>query len=237
MNYEDLEALIELEKNTISRCKDSYGDHNCIGFEFVKLNRKEQFEFFNMNKITYEKKFILEAFTRTSCFELNSQLRERDIVPPEPFFLNYEKYLNNVLDELESYSNKIVWRWHVPELGLNFLKNKTDNIIQFPEFKSTSVKTKHNTTLFKINTSRNSNGKLIYKYLDKANADAEQEVLFKSMTKFKIMNSNERIIELKELDNQYKNIDIFMHNEYWEEERVYSERAFKNNFDNLEHQI
>ena len=224
MSYDDIEHLIILERKIKPSCKNTFDDHRCLEFGYSRLNEADQKEILRKYKISHPDKFLLESFAATSCFELNEQLRDKDIVEMDEYFSEYTMHLNTILDGLNPYSNSIVWRWHVPEEGYEFMKSNIGKTIQFPEFKSTSIKSKNDTTLLKIITSSNSNGKVIYPHLD-ASKSVEKEVLFKSDSKFKVVNHTSKFIELQELDNQNEMVDILLNSYYWEKEKHYTKRA------------
>jgi len=202
-------ADIELLKSFDNRL---INDHlNYDDFSFNKLINQRGKSFVNAIKGSGLNKYevlIISGYADFIASNLNSQLRDINC-KRDPAYMLYENLLNKSLDKLEPFSNSTVYVMYqsngdMDKLNLWF-ENRINETIQFPNFLSSS-KDKWDDYGFylQIQSSNNSCGKFIAPLTDKE--DLEQEVTFKSNSKFKIesVNVDENTIYLSEIEQEYK---------------------------------
>lgn len=136
---------------------------------------------------------------------VNHQLRARSIKRDNAFLL-YEYLLNKGLDKVVSEDNSTVYVMFQSngerDALLTWFENRVGESVQFPNFLSSSRDkwTSGYDMYLEIQTNRSSSGKYIAPLTNKL--EQEQEVLFKSNSKFSIesINIDTQTIHLIELD-------------------------------------
>ena len=206
---DDIKYMIELDGGVVH----DVSQHLRLGWRFVEPSKEEIEEFNTNSSINYWSKFLIDAYAGTTCFRVNSELRNQHSAEPDEFCQLYKFHLNQSLDELPAHENQTVWRWvSMSDEGINFLKNNVGKKVMFPHFLSTSdYKNLGYSSFFEIKTCENSNARYIAEVVNKL---SEREVLFKSNTVLKIDSSSQHAIYLTEVrTDEY---DLVLHQNFWE---------------------
>ncbi len=210
ISIEELKHLIETEKRIIpGQDHDTY-----LRYDFFEPNEEIEKQRIKENGTNYASCFLLESYCWRTFEFVNEHLRSTCGIPTNEFVKEYKTLLNKLLDGIESYDDQITWRWVNCFKGFEYLKTQVGKTVEIPEFKSTSKRKLENRIYWRIKTDINSNGKMIFKHIDKYKARSEQEILFKSNSIFKIENADENCLYLEEIKND--KIDFILSENYWE---------------------
>ncbi|HUN15541.1 MAG TPA: hypothetical protein PK622_01960 [Saprospiraceae bacterium] len=195
INLCELKLLIEIERTQIKGNLNT--DH--LGYGFIEPTSEIEAESMKEYGVNFASNFLLESYCGTTFRSVNKHLRSTKGAPTDPFIVDYEKLLNKLLDGISAFNDNTVWRWVNCYEEFDFLKTQVGKNIVFPGFKSTSIKKLPDRSYWNIKTHVNdSNGKQIYKHIDKRKGDSEKEILFKSQTSFRILGVEENCINLVE---------------------------------------
>ena len=174
IHYEEMQRLIELHyesRKYISLSKKNENHSNVSDFASSLLT--------NYTGLTYINTYLRKSkSTRKSEYNDGKEL--------------LEYLLNKALDELNGHNNQIVYRMDSPNISFDILKlwykKRIGEVICFPNFLSTSKKRwVERDKVFKIRTNNSSSGRDLIAVVAEGLAEYENEVLFKSRTKFKII--------------------------------------------------
>lgn len=214
-SIDDINRMIELDGG-VDWCASQ---HHKLGWRFSEPSEEEIKEFNQNFPIDYWGKFLIDAYAGTTCFKLNSGLRQERWIDADEFCQLYKFHLNESLDEIQTYDKKTVWRWsNIPEEAFEFLKDYEGQKIMIPHFLSTSnYKNSGYGTFFEIETCENSNGRYIAKIVAKL---PEAEILFKSNTVFEINSSDDDTIYMTEIKSD--EYDLVFYENFWNDEMPYS---------------
>lgn len=164
--------------------------------------------------------YVIRRYMSSYSRALNPKLRSK--TAKDDYTLLYEYLLNKALKRLPIYGNEVVYRMDSPGIDFETIKQwfekRIGYILSFPNFLSTSKKRwEHGWVVFKITTFSHSGARDISIIL---NSMGEDEVLFMSKSKFKIIdvNDKEKYIELYEVSRDSSNVilmtdDIYMKSE------------------------
>ena len=168
--------------------------------------------------------YIIRKYMSSYSTILNPKLRSK--TTKDDYTILYEYLLNKALKRLPVYGNEVVYRMDSPgmdfEIIKQWFKKRIGHIISFPNFLSTSKnRWKHGSVVFKITTFSHSSARDISIIL---NSMGEDEVLFMSKSKFKIIDINDKkkYIELYEVRRDSSNV-IFMTDDIYINSEIGSE--------------
>jgi hypothetical protein len=210
ISTEELKNLIEIEK----RVRPGKDHDTHLRFDFYEpdeeIEKLCQEEF----ATNYASNFLLESYCWRTFEYVNDHLRNTCGIPTDEFVKEYQSVFNKLLDGIESYNDKVAWRWVNCFEGFEYLKSQVGRIFQIPEFKSTSVRQLQNRTYWHIKTHERSNGKMIFNHIDKGKGEVEKEILFKSNSAFVIESVEENCIFIREVKNE--KINFILCENYWQ---------------------
>ena len=210
IHYEEMQRLIELHyesRKYISLSKKNENHSNVSDFASSLLT--------NYTGLTYINTYLRKSkSTRKSEYNDGKEL--------------LEYLLNKALDELNGHNNQIVYRMDSPNISFDILKlwykKRIGEVICFPNFLSTSKKRwVERDKVFKIRTNNSSSGRDLIAVVAEGLAEYENEVLFKSRTKFKIIDVKTDFIELQEVSRQTDTFIMIYDNTYYADSDVIKE--------------
>ena len=208
---EKLEELIELDGGVFW---GGYGDSHRIGWRYEEPSIEEQKEVESKFGVSYWSKYLLDSYAGKSAESLNRVLRNASVTPKDDLHRLNENYLNEVLDEIPSFDNKVVYRWTwFDDDEAKYLKKYVGKLIMRPDFTSASkFKNISHSYFYEIKTCENSNCRDIEDIVKK-----EKHVLFKSKTVFKIISFDGETFYLEEKkENKW---DLVLGDYFWESNR------------------
>lgn len=193
-------------------------------YAYFKEGKPPLDSFYGSKGINKNNHFLLSKYFGPFSHKINRALRSGDSL--DDFFILYEYLLNKTLKELPKNWAGTVYRMDEPGIDFSILKvwfqSRIGQVISFPNFLSTSKdRWKGRDIVFKITAKHDGGGRDVTKFSNNKN---ENEVLFRSRSKFRIVSVNEKdkYIGLKEESRNYSNVIIMDDSIYFNDDHIRS---------------